>query len=458
MTRLSSAIDEQLSQAVNDSMEELDALLRLPSISAQGTAIRETADLVRSMLAKRGFDSEVRETDGNPVVVARRNGDSDRTLLFYNHYDVQPPEPLELWTSPPFEPTVRDGKLFARGAGDDKGELVSRLAAIDAVLAAHDGRLPCNVTFLVEGEEEIGSPSLGPFVAENAAYLACDGCIWEAGFVDDQGNPGGYLGMRGALAVELSVKTMSRDAHSMSAHVLPNAAWRLIEALSTLTDPRDGTILIDGFYDGAIGPDDDDRALYARLPDREAQDKERYGIDSYLYGLSGTAALEAVFRPTCNIEGVAAGYQGDGVKTVIPAEASAKLDFRLVPGQDADDVLGKLRDHMDRNGLTDVKVEKKLAINPYKQPASHPFVELVSEIGTLVHSREYLIDPLIGGSGPGSYFRRFLDCVICAAGINYPGMNVHAPDENIILDLYEKGVRHNAHIIDRFAPMPSADD
>ena len=230
-------LDNFLEERLDDYISEIAALCALPSISARGEGIEECADLVKRMLAERGFEVIQTDTPGNPIILAHAPGRSDRTLLYYNHYDVQPPEPLELWSSPPFEPVVRDGALYARGARDDKGEFVSRLAAVDAVRAVHAGELPCGVTFLVEGEEEIGSPHIVDFVQRYKELLGCHGAIWEEGGIDHEGRALLELGVRGLLFVELSVETMSQDAHSGEAHVLPNAAWRLHGALDSLKGP-----------------------------------------------------------------------------------------------------------------------------------------------------------------------------------------------------------------------------
>ncbi|MEO0597024.1 MAG: M20/M25/M40 family metallo-hydrolase [Chloroflexota bacterium] len=448
----SEAIHAHIDTHMDATLEELKTLLRIPTISAQGKGIPETVDLVKAMLEKRGLRVEIHETAGNPVVVGRGRGASDRTLMFYNHYDVQPPEPLDLWTTPAFEPTVRDGKLFARGAGDDKGEFVSRLAALDAVLAANDGELPCNVIFVVEGEEEIGSPNLAPFVHDNADALACDACIWEFGGIDDKGHPTGYLGLRGALMVELFVKTMSRDAHSGEAHVLPSAAWRLVRALNTLKDEEEH-ILIEGFYEGIATPTEADKKLFAELPEWESDYQDRYEIDTFVSGLTGQAFREAVFNPTCNIQGITTGYQGGGGKTVIPANASVKIDFRLVPGQSVDDIEQKLRAHLDQHGFADVDIVRHGGIEPYKQAADDSFVQLVTETGTEVFGKQMVINPLIGGSGPIALFGETLNIPIGFAGVNYPGGKFHAPDEHVILDVFAKGAKHNALILARFGDL-----
>jgi acetylornithine deacetylase/succinyl-diaminopimelate desuccinylase-like protein len=231
-------------------------------------------------------------------------------MLLYNHYDVQPAEPLDLWESPPFELTERDGRVYARGVSDDKGQLISRLAAIRAVRAVTGG-LPERVKFLVEGEEEISSPSLETFVEENRELLAADACVWEFGGVDPDGRPEVVLGLRGILYVEYRVRTLSRDAHSGGAHNLPNAAWRLVRALNTIQGP-DGRILIPGFYDAVQGPTTTDMQLLAAMPSSEEFNREHFGVTGFLNGHTGMDYKRAVYEPTANIAGIGAGWQGQG--------------------------------------------------------------------------------------------------------------------------------------------------
>jgi acetylornithine deacetylase/succinyl-diaminopimelate desuccinylase-like protein len=238
--------------------------------------VLECAELVIHILERHGLQVQKFETHGNPVIVGHASGESGQTLLFYNHYDVQPPEPLKLWTTPPFQPTLRDGALYARGAKDDKGELIARLAALDSVRLAHGGILPCNVTFVVEGEEEIGSPHIAEFVREHTDFLKCHAAIWEEGGIDPEGHPGTALGCRGVLYVELASETLKMDAHSGTAHVLPNAAWRLLQALMSLRG-TDGKILIPGFFDHAAPPSARDFVLLDALPDHEAWARETFG-------------------------------------------------------------------------------------------------------------------------------------------------------------------------------------
>ena len=447
-------IDHYIEQHLDESVAELSRLCAQPSVSAQGLGIAQCAELVAGMLRRRGFTAEVRPTPIHPVVVGEARGKRDQTLIFYCHYDVQPPEPLELWDTPPFEPTLRDGKLYARGVADDKSHIASRLAALDAVMAV-EGELPCNIKFVIEGEEEIGSPSLPHFIEANAEALRGDACIWEAGGVNFRDQPTMTLGMRGIFYVELSVETLTQDVHSgMGGSILPNAAWRLVWALNSLKD-KDERILIPGWYDDAKPPSARDMQLLAHLPDNSADLRQRYGVKEFLKGLQPGVELrrEAVFVPTCTICGVTTGYQGKGTKTVLPARASAKVDFRLVPEQDPADLLVKLRHHLNAQGFADVQVEMLAGEKPARTDPDHPFIKLVQQCSLEVFDQEMLVSPIVGGSGPNHAFVHYLHVPISNTVISYPGSQAHAPNENIRLDLYLKGTQHTAHIIHHFAEM-----
>lgn len=444
-------IDQYLEDHLDDSIVELSKLCALPSVAAQNLGLEETANLVGEMLEARGFDVEILPTGGAPVVVAKRKGRTDKTILIYNHYDVQPAEPLELWESPPFEPTLRDGKLFARGVSDDKGHLVSRLFAIDAILEA-EGELPCNVKFVVEGEEEIGSVHLPNFVRDNTERLAADACIWEFGSVDHREVPLQYLGMRGICYVELSVKTAETDVHSgIGGSILPNAAWRLVWALSTIKGP-DEIIRIPGYYDSVEAPTERDRELMSALPEVGIVYKERFGVKSFLKGLEGGVDLrmEEVFVPTCTICGLTSGYQGSGSKTVLPAKASAKLDFRLSIGQTIEGVLTGLRAHLDAEGFQDVEITFLGGGPAAKTDPDDPFVQLVTTTAEDIYGVPMEIAPMIGGSGPNHAFIHYLGLPVVTAGVGHPGSGAHAPNENLRLDLYLKGAKHITRILKAF--------
>lgn len=448
----SAQIDDYIESHLDDSIAELSGLCAQPSVSAQGLGIRECAELVARMLRARGFTAEIIPTQGHPIVYGEAPGKSDRTLLFYNHYDVQPPEPLELWDSPPFEPTLRDGKLYARGASDDKGHIQCRLSAIDAIRAASGGELPCRIKFVIEGEEETSSVNLEAFVEHNAEKLKADACIWEFGGVNHQGIPMQYLGMRGICYVELSVETGTLDAHSgVGGSIFPNAAWRLTWALSTLKGP-DERIRIPGFYDNVVPPTERDMELLALLPE-EAEDHMRtYGLKNFLKGLTGGVELrrEAVFVPTCTICGLTSGYQGPGSKTVLPVRASAKVDFRLVPDQDPQDILRKLRAHLDAEGFSDVTISCLGGERPARVDPDDPFAQLVVKTAREVYGREQMLVPIIGGSGPNYPFIHILKVPVAMAGVGYPGSRAHAPNEHLVLDHFVSGTKHTARIIQAF--------
>lgn len=441
-------IDRYLSDRMDESIRELSELCALPSISAANLRLEETAQMVGSLLEKRDFSVRIFPTGGAPIVFAERKGTSSKTILFYNHYDVQPPEPLELWETPPFEPTLRDGLLYARGVSDDKGHFVSRLFAIDALLAEY-GDLPCGIKFLVEGEEEVSSAHLEDFVKTHRDLLAADACIWEFGSVDQRGVPIQFLGLRGICYVELSVETASQDVHSgLGGSIFPNAAWRLVWALNTLKDEEEN-ILIDGFYDRVVPPSPRDLEFMQALPDSSEEYRSRYGITQFLGGLTGGVELRVaeVFKPTCTICGLTSGYQGPGSKTVLPARASAKIDFRLVPDQSPQEVLRALREHLDKHGFQDVVITDLGFEAPARTDPDHPFVKLVVEAAREVYGVPMQIIPLTGGSGPNHVIIEALNVPVVAAGLGYPGTQAHAPNENIRLDLYLKATRHVARVI-----------
>jgi hypothetical protein len=319
-----STVDGWLEAHLDDSLRELERFVAQPSISANGRGIPECAELTAGMLRQRGFDVDVVPTPGAPIVLAHREA-GGRRLLFYNHYDVQPPEPLELWESPPFEPSRRDGRIYGRGISDDKGHLVARLFALDALLAI-EGQLPCSVTFVIEGEEETSSRHLPGIRARAQGPIA-----------------------RGRVRVGVRLCRPSRRAAALrgpARHLLrraersdrdpgralgprrldlPEPAWRLVWALETLKG-RDERVRIAGFYDRVLPPTARDLDLLAALPDPADDYRTRYGLPGFLRGLTGGVPLQvaAIFEPTCTICGLTAGYQGEGAKTVLPARASPR--------------------------------------------------------------------------------------------------------------------------------------
>jgi acetylornithine deacetylase/succinyl-diaminopimelate desuccinylase-like protein len=429
-----------------EALRVLDVLCRQPSVSAEGRALEETAALVEELLAESGFETrQLRANDGPPAVYGEQRGRSGYTLLLYNHYDVQPVDPLELWESPPFEPTVRDGRLFARGTADNKGELAVRLAVIRS-LREDSGELPITVRWIVEGEEEVASPHFDEIVRSNADALRANACLWEGGPARlSDGRPSVGLGFKGCVAVRLDVRLLKRDAHSAVAAIAPSAAWRLVDVLSSLRE-RDGSVRIPGFYDPVRAPSEVERHAIDEQSDATEHDlRETLGIDAFLDGLTGAALRErGSFAPTANIAGIATGYSGPGMKTVLPAEASAWLDFRLVSEQRPDDVLALLRAHLESEGFDDVRVTVLGSAEPAGTPIDHPFVRRVVEIAESLTGQRASITPVIGGTLPIiSSLQRHLGVAGVAAPDNPFSYDsrAHAPNENVRLEDVGHAVR-----------------
>ncbi|MCI0577516.1 MAG: M20/M25/M40 family metallo-hydrolase [Chloroflexi bacterium] len=446
-------IDHYLDDHLEEFIAGLARLCAQPSVSTQNVGITECAQLVAEMLREHGYQAELLPSAGFPIVYGEGAGRGDKTLLFYLHYDVQPAEPLELWESPPFTLTRRGDNLYARGVADDKGHIITRLAGLAAVRHAL-GELPCRVKFIIEGEEEMGSPSMASFIEGHQEMLAADGCVWEFGGVNYDGAPIQVLGMRGICYVELVAKTANQDAHSgLGGSIFPNAAWRLVWALNTLKD-QDERILIPGFYDAVQPPTPYDLELLARLPDDAEKTKEMYGLKGFLKGMAGVELRRAaVFEPTCTICGLDSGYQGPGSKTVLPAEARAKVDFRLIPNQSPDDILAKLRAHLDAQGFGDIEIVYHGGTRPARTDPNHPFVQLTNETAAEVYGQEMVVSPLSGGSGPNYPFVHTLRLPVVATGVGYPGGRVHAPNEHIRLHDFIQGIRHTARIVEAFGRM-----
>ena len=442
-------VDEIIQQQLPESIEMLRQLCAIPSVTDHRQAAADCADLVEEMLQQQGVQTRQFPTGGNPIIYGEANGRSDKTLLFYLHYDVQSPEPLESWISPPFELIERENKLFARGAADDKGHLVSRLAGLAALRKAY-GQLPCNIKFFIEGEEEAGSLHVESFIKENTELLAADGCVWEFGGVNLDSQPVQVLGMRGICYVDLLVKTASQDAHSgLAGSIFPNAAWRLVWALNTLKDV-DERIRIPGFYEDAKPPTARDLELLAKMPDEAPKLKKMYGLNGFLRGLTGGLDLkrDAIFEPTCTICGLDSGYQGQSSKTVLPAEARAKVDFRLVPDQDPADILHKLRQHLEQEGFSDVQIIHQGSTKPARTDPEDPFVLLANQTAETVYGQWPSIQPMSGGSGPNHVFIDTLKLPVISSGVGYPGTAIHAPNEHIRIEDFRQGIRHIAYLIE----------
>lgn len=435
-----------------DFVQDLIRLVRQPSVSAKGEGIEECALLVEKMMGDAGFSTEIlRGEKGNPTIYGEmKSVKSSKTILFYDHYDVQPPEPLEKWTHPPFSGETMRGRIYGRGASDNKGNFVSRLEAVKAILEVM-GSVPVNIKFLVEGEEEIGSPNLEPVIKNNKHLLSADAAIWEFGGTDRRGRPNLYLGLKGVLSVELRIGGASRDVHSANAPIIPNPAWRLVWALSLLKEKGE-RILIEGFYDNVRSISPEEIECLKNIPFEEEDFKKELGLKEFLQNKSGFEALKSLlFQPTCTINGYLSGYTGKGSKTVLPHEAGAKLDFRLVPNQEPTEILQKLIRHLEKKSFGDIEVIRHGFTEPTRTPITDPFVETVAKTAEKVYGEKAVIYPTSAGSGPMHLFRNFLGYPVVSVGCSHPEANTHAPNENLKIESYIKGISFIATLINDFS-------
>ncbi|AFZ69086.1 M20/M25/M40 family metallo-hydrolase [Deinococcus peraridilitoris] len=440
-----------LSETFERARRDLADLVKLQSVSAQGRQLPETADAVTVLLEAEGFTVKRYEGQVAPVLIAEA-GQGARTVLLYNHYDVQPETPLELWDSPPFELTERAGRLYGRGASDDKGELISRLGALRALKASCDGELPFRVRWLIEGEEEIGSPSLARIVREHADELRADFCWWEFGTIDPAGRPVLYAGLKGILCLELRARVAQSDLHSQFGAVVDNPLYQLARALSSMRDEQ-GRVTIEGFHDDVRPASEADLGAVSRIPDESSALQETYGITGFLGNASGAEFYRRLaLEPVLNINGVHGGYGDAGSKTVLPATAFAKLDFRLVPDQSPSRVAQLVREHLARIGLADVEVvELESHEEPARSDLTHPLVQLAVATARDVYGAEPVLHPSSGGSGPMHPFIEYLGMPVVAMGIGNLGGRVHAPNENIRLEDFQNGIRFGAEFFRRLA-------
>jgi acetylornithine deacetylase/succinyl-diaminopimelate desuccinylase-like protein len=433
-------------------VRDLQRLCRQPSISAQGVGLQECAALLVGLMQSRGIPARTESAPGGPpLVVAEVPGDSRRTLLFYGHYDVQPPDPLDEWQSDPFAADIRSGKLFARGAQDTKGNIMARIAAIEAWLRVR-GRLPVTVKFLLEGEEEVGSPHLSAALATHPDIARADACIWESGAKDHKEVLNLYLGVKGMLYVTLEAEGARRDMHSATAAIVPSPVWRLVWALGSLKGP-DERVRIPGFYDDVLEPSPAEMAQLERIAAQRDDDAIRrdMGIPAFVKGLTGVPLVKQLFfAPTCNICGITAGYQGPGGKTVLPRHASAKVDFRLVPNQRPPDILAKLREHLRREAYGDIMVNAH-GTEPYKTPADAPIVDVVAEAAEEIYGTPPIVLPTMAGTGPMHTVCASRRMPAVGAGVGHARGNSHGPNENVRLTDFMQGIKHVALILQRFA-------
>ncbi|MFX1485182.1 MAG: M20/M25/M40 family metallo-hydrolase [Promethearchaeota archaeon] len=436
-----------IDKKIDDSIDALKNLCMIPSVAAKNEGLKETSELVEKMLSQVGMETEIHETSGAPVVTGWIDVGAKRTLIFYDHYDVQPAEPLDLWDSPPFKPEVRNGRLYGRGVADNKGDTTSRIWTLKAFKET-ETNLPVNIKFVIEGEEEIGSVNLPEYTEKNTDFITADGGIWEFGGAGIDGIQEAWLGLKGIFYVELEVERLVRNMHSANACVLPSAASRLTWALNSLKDEK-SRILIDGFYEGIKPFTEAEIEAIRKVDLNEELLKEEYGIDEFLNGMSGDELKKAYYGdPTANICGITSGYQGKGSMTVLPAKASCKIDFRLVEGMHPDDVHKKLRKHLDNKGFDDVKITYFEGYPAAKTPVAHPFVKVVEKANQRVFG-DMKIHMTSPGSGPLYLFNKYVPMVSIGCG-DYLS-KAHSPNESIVVENYRLAMHRIVAVIDEMS-------
>lgn len=446
--RLPALLDERRERH----LAELFELLRIPSVSTdpkRAGDVRRAAEWLRDDLAAHGFDADLIQTAGHPAVFAERHvSDDARTVLIYGHYDVQPPDPLELWRSDPFEPVIENGAIVARGASDDKGQAFAHVKGVEALMAA-DGDVPLNVKFLIEGEEEIGSENLAEAIEAHRERLAADVVVISDGAMLPGPVPTLTYGLKGLVYLEVRVRTAAMDLHSGGfGGGVPNAALALATMLAGLKDAS-GRIVVPGFYDDVRELSDEEREQFARVPFDEAAFAERIGVTA-TPGEPGRGLLERLWaRPTLDVNGMGSGFQGDGSKTVIPAEAMAKVSCRLVPDQDPDRIAAALEAHLRASAPAGTEVEVVQHANATWAISSldSAAVRAAADAVRAVDGR----DPVFvrtGGTIPVvSDFQRLLGADVVLVDMGLEDDRIHSPNEKFEVELFHRGVHLSAELL-----------
>ncbi len=449
---LDGVINTIVDSDMGDLIADLQTLIQCPSVSAKGQGLVHCAKIVSDIMNKAGIKAEILYLDKNysgtgddkippPIIygeVVSKSNPNGKTILFYNHYDVQPVEPIELWDEDPFSGKVAGNFIFGRGSADDKGELITRIKAVEYYLKK-TGDVPCNVKFIIEGEEEIGSVHLEDYLVTYRQKLECDVVIWEFGYIDANDTPIISLGMKGLLYVELTARGPDRDAHSSLAVLIENPAWKLVRAINSLRDDK-GTILIKDWYREVKEFTPEELYLISNEPFNEQEFKKEYGIHKFVNDLKGVEAIKAyVGMPTCNIAGLISGYTDKGAKTVLPAFATAKLDFRLVPNMDPEKQFERLKNHLKENGFNDDGIEVKIIHGEAaaRISANNPFVNQVEKSARKVFGTATM-SVSSAGTGPMYPFVKVLKAPCISIGSTYVFARIHSPNEFARIDLLNK--------------------
>ena len=437
-------------------LQDFRTLLRQPSVSAQKIGIEDCARIVRKQMDMAGINAKILPVkDGNPVVYGEvKSKSSPKTLLIYGHYDVQPPEPLEKWVTGPFDAKMRGKRIVSRGAADSKNNVTSFIKATESFLKA-SGDVPLNLKFIVEGEEEIGSPHLPVFIDDNADRLKADSVVCYDGDIDESGRAKVDLGVKGLLYVELHCKKARDDLHSSYAPLAENPAWRLVWAMSTIKSPED-KILVKGWYDDVEPFSPAQSRLMAKIPFNGQSLLNEWSLKSFLGRRSTRDAFKKYMtEPTCTICGFKTGYTGVGSKTVLPGSAMLKIDFRLVNDQNPRKQLRLLKEHLQRHGFDDIRVKTLGSLEPSTTKPSAPIAKAAEKAAKIAFGRSAVVMPRNPASGPDYLFTKRLDMDSIWTGSGPPSAfsHAHAPNEYTTIEDFLNGVRYIASIIDCFAQI-----
>lgn len=433
-------------------LEELIHFCRQPSISVTREGIATMADMVAERLSRLGAATRTITVGNSHPYIFAEIGRGPRTLLLYNHYDVQPARYADGWTHDPFDPVIRDGRLYARGVADNKANLLFRIQSIESYLATR-GDLPVRIRFLVEGEEEIGSPNLATFVQQHSDLIQADGCLWEVGRKGKDGRPLLQLGVRGILYLELSLDADSREIHSAWANIVENPALALLErlrqAVASLMDTS-GRPAFDNLLEAVVPPSHEDLALLEAIPFDLSTIQTDLGVKLHTGLDKQTALCRLLFEPSCTICGFAVGYTEPGTKTVIPNRAVAKIDMRLPMGLTPDQVESSLRTHLQANGFSDVHVRRLGGLRPSRTSPDAAIVRATDVAVRAIYGVEPIIYPLMPASGPMYDLCQAQGIPTVTFGAGHSGDRVHGIDENIYLDDYFQAIRAFGEIIRQF--------
>lgn len=426
-----------------DYLTLLEELVAIPSVSAQAASLPEAATTIANAFRQLGAKVTYDDTYFAPFVLAEFTSDQPdaKTLVIYNHYDVQPAEPLDLWTTAPWTLSARDGKLYGRGVDDDKGNLTARLAAVAEYLKENDQTLPVNIIFIVEGAEETASQYLPEYLAKHANTIAADLVLWESGGKNADDIVEIYGGNKGIVTFELTANTADSDLHSSLSAVVDSAPIRLSQAIAALFDQQ-GNIAVPHFYDEVIAPNAREKALIGQLPLTREDLVAQHGLKVPLYtDRNGQDLKETLyFQPTLNVQGIISGYNDKGVKTVLPATATAKLEARLVPNMSPDITLQRIADHLTAQGFADIAVTKTLGLAGYRSDMSDPEIQRVISVAKAYYQVAPVVMPTSPGTGPMATIYAALQAPIASLGVGYANNLDHAPNEHIRLIDYDQHI------------------